>query len=1351
MVKFKYNIMVGCDVMFNFLKNKVGRPSNEVKRKRKIFYFICILILILLISLTTYSLTLFSIKDDSILESFDLDKLSGNVSNVGSGVLDIKYIDNVKENSALENTTISIKEKMNYSGADNIYYRLDLYQNNRLISKGACRKVSNDKLATISFKLTKNRLNVMTGIYSDSNCNRMLTRYRTKKYYIASPDDNDKNNVELASIELPKYNATWYVGDISESFSLKVFPTTSTVTLTSSDNDVMEVINQGVNNFRLKAKKTGKVIITATSSNGVVDTATYVIKEKNRIESNKLPEEWKINQYVVATFKTSDNDSIASVISSDDNIMTVEQMSENVYKLIARKPGKVTIVVTSKEGAKKSYSFTVQETPTISISNYNSILNLGETHGEISINVVPTDSTISIDSSNPSVVEIIKNSKNSFSLKAKKIGTAIVTLSSSSGAKKTYNYTVINNNKEIGMPQLKNEWKVGEQSNKFSIDVGSSKVSILLESSDSSVIEVIKHSSNKFSLKAKKVGTATITLSASDGQKKSYIYKVIEEPTIEMKRYSNELEIGKTYGRFNVKTNPEATNITVYSSNVSIIQVIKYGDNSSKNNSWGLKAKKAGTATITAKANNGAVIKYTYVVKAKTKITMPKFDEEWIVGDTQGEFSVSVTPSNQSVTLTSSNSSVIEVIKHGDNRFSLEAKKVGTATITAKSTDGEQISYTYKVKEKPKVEMPNFPSEWESSTNSKDFSLSVVPANDTVSMISSNSSVIEVVNKGNNKWQLKAKNVGTATITISSSSGASASYTYKVKEKPTITMQNYGSELNVGETYGKFKLTTNTPGATVSVYSSNLSVIKINKHGDNTQENNNWSIKAVAPGTAQVTATSSSGAKTTYTYKVVENTLSLNGNSLPKTWEYGEYEFLVVNKVTPSNATVKVTSSNSNIIKVTTEKENVSWKLDPVGIGTATITATSSNGQKKTYTYTIIEPKGKQMISMKKFNDTLDAGTSTEKFSISVSPSTAKVSLKSSNPSVIQVMKHGDNSYTGNKWSLKAIKEGTAIITATSSTGAKQSYTYTVKKVDSSISMTKFTTDWNSGYSGVVTVTVVPSNATVKVTSSNPSVMSVNKISNTQWKLRSIGNGTATITASASNDKKISYTYNVKHEYPTAYEMIKNNNYETKKAGIVTVHFEKTCSEKSKTNIINFINKLPTYAKKSSQVVYVMTKSTWNKNGYQDGVAGWANMGSVPYIWIPCSNDYSNQTDNYALYHEYGHAIDAHYGAVSGAGLISNGKDFTTLFNNTYKYVSQNGCSKKSNKCVILRGYAYTSNAEFFAESYMMTIRPILGYNNNASGITNYWGPINNKKISPFGTIEDEMKKYIKAAEAVIQ
>lgn len=87
----------------------------------------------------------------------------------------------------------------------------------------------------------------------------------------------------------------------------------------------------------------------------------------------------------------------------------------------------------------------------------------------------------------------------------------------------------------------------------------------------------------------------------------------IQKSTISMPKYSKNLQLGKTYGKFSVTTNPVSSSISVTSSNPSVLQVLKYA-----NNSWGLKAKKVGTATITAKSSNGTVTSYKYTVKQTT-------------------------------------------------------------------------------------------------------------------------------------------------------------------------------------------------------------------------------------------------------------------------------------------------------------------------------------------------------------------------------------------------------------------------------------------------------------------------------------------------------------------------------------------------------------------------------------------------------------------------------------------------------------------------------------------------------------------------------------------------------------
>lgn len=69
------------------------------------------------------------------------------------------------------------------------------------------------------------------------------------------------------------------------------------------------------------------------------------------------------------------------------------------------------------------------------------------------------------------------------------------------------------------------------------------------------------------------------------------------------------LSVGSSTSKFNVKTTESSVSVT--SSNTSVLQVIKYGNNTPGGNSWALKAKKKGKATIITAGNKKATYSYT--------------------------------------------------------------------------------------------------------------------------------------------------------------------------------------------------------------------------------------------------------------------------------------------------------------------------------------------------------------------------------------------------------------------------------------------------------------------------------------------------------------------------------------------------------------------------------------------------------------------------------------------------------------------------------------------------------------------------------------------------------------------
>ena len=227
-------------------------------------------------------------------------------------------------------------------------------------------------------------------------------------------------------------------------------------------------------------------------------------------------------------------------------------------------------------------------------------------------------------------------------------------------------------------------------------------------------------------------------------------------------------------------------------------------------------------------------------------------------------------------------------------------------------------------------------------------------------------------------------------------------------------------------------------------------------------------------------------------------------------------------QVSPDDTTDKTVKWTSSDTKVATVDKN--GKISAVKAGTATITATTTNGKEATAKITVSKAKvDVKSVSLNKTTATLDEGKSVE-LKATVSPSNANdktIKWTSSNSKVATV----DNS-----GKVKAIKAGTATITATTTNGKKATAKITVSKakVDvKSVSLNKTTAALDEGKSVEFKATVSPSNATdktIKWTSSNSKVATVDN----SGKVKAIKAGTATITATSTNGKKATAKITVK-------------------------------------------------------------------------------------------------------------------------------------------------------------------------------------------------------------------------------
>jgi uncharacterized protein YjdB len=194
--------------------------------------------------------------------------------------------------------------------------------------------------------------------------------------------------------------------------------------------------------------------------------------------------------------------------------------------------------------------------------------------------------------------------------------------------------------------------------------------------------------------------------------------------------------------------------------------------------------------------------------------------------------------------------------------------------------------------------------------------------------------------------------------------------------------------------------------------------------------------------------------------------------------------------VVTENVTGKITYKSSNT-KVATVDANGSVKA--IGVGTATITATCGD---YSASYTVKAAK----VAFKTNSITMNINT-TQSRPVTVEGTTGTVTYTSSDSSIVSVDKNGK---------VKANKTGTAKITAKC---GNYSATMTVKVVKlafekSSISIVK-------GKSQTRTVVKQGVSGTVKYTSSNPSVATVDS----NGRIKALKAGTTTITATCGNFK----------------------------------------------------------------------------------------------------------------------------------------------------------------------------------------------------------------------------------------
>ncbi len=588
------------------------------------------------------------------------------------------------------------------------------------------------------------------------------------------------------------------------------------------------------------------------------------------------------------------------------------------------------------------------------------------------------------------------------------------------------------------------------------------------------------------------------------------------------------LEVGDTETIFSATVSPDTATpsdgdeITFESPNDDVVRLSITESNGVKKAT--ITALKEGTATITAKKDNAPYKIWNITVSAKTQIGLNKTEITLKEGAGSETLTAIVTPDSGNVNVTWTSNDPTIIVTPGDGKTAtVAATKTGasrTATITAtvKNVRGEDVKTSCTVKvtsDAVQVESVALNKTALALTvgGSETLTATILPenaANKNVTWTSSNPAVATVVD-----GKVTALAAGNSTITVKTVNGKTDTCTVTVTAGTTIPVTGvsipatFTFKVGASSRFAATIVPENATNKNVTWTSSNPAVLTIDA--------NTGIVKALAAGTAIITATTVDGGKTATCTVTVTADVAVTSVSVTKTLVVGKGATKALKAtVAPANATNKNVTWKSSAPSVATV--DARGNVKGIRKGTATITVTSSGNPnaKATCTVTVSE------VTLNKTSLTLGVGKSSTALRAAVSTGAdAVASWKTSNVNVVKV-----DSRTGKL--TAGTRTGTATVTVTTKAGATATCKVTVKYVTTKLTMSSKKLELVKGKSATLKVKRTPSKATEKIrwSSSNVKVATVSQ----KGKVTAKKAGTVTITAKASNGVKATCKVTIKNK-----------------------------------------------------------------------------------------------------------------------------------------------------------------------------------------------------------------------------
>ena len=535
---------------------------------------------------------------------------------------------------------------------------------------------------------------------------------------------------------------------------------TSAYTYTSSNPAIAEIDNKG----NVVAKSIGTTVIT------VKDDLNH--SAKCIITVYPVPETVVLNASVVNLNKgktytlvptiTPDNALTAYTwTSSDNDIATVDENG----KVKAVAIGTAIITVSTSNNKTATCKINVKRTPTnVELNKTSMTLGEGQTY-TLTPTLTPASAytTYKWSSSNTTVASVNSSGK----VGARAVGTATITVTTANGKTATCKVTVKRGPDSIKPAKTEITLGAGQSYNMtYTLSPSNAVTVCTWSSSKTSVAKV----SSTGKITARNSGTATITLKTSNGKTATCKVTVSPAPTsIELNKSTLDMGVGQstTLSAIIKPSNAFVSN-TWSTSNSNVVSVNSLGK---------ISARSEGTATITVKTYNGLTASCVVTVKtAPESVAINKTAINVGVGQSI-TLKASLTPENAYTfcNWSSSDTSIAKVSGQGV----VTGEKVGTATITVKTSNGKTATCKVNVKSAP-TSVKLTPSTAKLSVGGTiTLTKTLTPSNSATSFkwSSSNTSVATVDSTG----KVKAVGKGTAVITVATFNGKKSTCTVTVE------------------------------------------------------------------------------------------------------------------------------------------------------------------------------------------------------------------------------------------------------------------------------------------------------------------------------------------------------------------------------------------------------------------------------------------------------------------------------------------------------------------------------------------------------------------------------------------